>query len=164
MAAAGGAAAVDPILCENEERFCLFPIRHPSLWAFYTSAKASFWTAQEIDLEQDKTDWTGLRDEERKFIPLLTIYDGTRLEVLRVMHARLAGAIVAGATIHLKEHVVLRPCSLGAQDQIVQVSGASVVRNLLKRLVFECRQLPLLDSVHFWGEGEQMLEITQPCL
>ena len=60
--------ALDPILVATDERFCLFPIRDAELWEFYTTAKASFWTAQEIDLEQDKVDWSRLREEERKFI------------------------------------------------------------------------------------------------
>lgn len=60
--------ALDPILCDSEQRFCLFPIRNPRLWEFFTIAKASFWTAQEISLDQDKADWAKLRDEERKFI------------------------------------------------------------------------------------------------
>jgi ribonucleotide reductase beta subunit family protein with ferritin-like domain len=34
----------------------------------YKKAKASFWTAEEIDLSADLTDWIRLSDTERHFI------------------------------------------------------------------------------------------------
>ena len=58
----------EPILIENKDRFVLFPIRHHDIWKFYKQAEASFWTAEEIDLGQDLTDWENLNDGERHFI------------------------------------------------------------------------------------------------
>jgi ribonucleoside-diphosphate reductase beta chain len=59
----------EPILAENKDRFVLFPIQHDDIWQFYKKAEASFWTAEEIDLQQDLTDWTDkLNDDERFFI------------------------------------------------------------------------------------------------
>ena len=34
----------------------------------YKQAEASFWTAEEIDLKTDTTDWNRLTDSERHFI------------------------------------------------------------------------------------------------
>ncbi len=63
------ATQVDPILRENKDRFVLFPIEHHDIWQWYKKAEASFWTAEEIDLHQDLTDWnTKLNDDERHFI------------------------------------------------------------------------------------------------
>ena len=62
------ATAVEPILQENNSRFVLFPIQHDDIWQFYKKAEASFWTAEEIDLSQDLTDWENLNDGERHFI------------------------------------------------------------------------------------------------
>ncbi len=60
---------VEPILEENKDRFVLFPIRHQEIWEMYKKAEASFWTAEEIDLSQDLTDWEQkLNDDERHFI------------------------------------------------------------------------------------------------
>jgi ribonucleoside-diphosphate reductase beta chain len=60
---------VEPILKENKDRFVLFPIEHHDIWKWYKKAEASFWTAEEIDLHQDITDWnTKLSDDERYFI------------------------------------------------------------------------------------------------
>merc|ERR1712086_679366 len=39
------------------------------IWEWYKKSEASFWTAEEIDLHQDLTDWsTKLNDDERYFI------------------------------------------------------------------------------------------------
>ena len=60
---------VEPILKENKDRFVIFPIKHHDLWDWYKKCEASFWTAEEIDLHQDLTDWkTKLNDDERYFI------------------------------------------------------------------------------------------------
>jgi ribonucleoside-diphosphate reductase beta chain len=60
---------VEPILAENKDRFVIFPIQHHDLWEWYKKSEASIWTAEEIDLQQDITDWTDkLNDDERYFI------------------------------------------------------------------------------------------------
>jgi ribonucleoside-diphosphate reductase beta chain len=47
----------------------LFPIEHDDIWAFYKKAEASFWTAEEIDLSNDLSDWNDrLSDDERHFV------------------------------------------------------------------------------------------------
>ena len=61
--------AVEPILQENKDRFVIFPIKHHDLWEWYKKCEACFWTAEEIDLHQDLTDWNNkLNDDERYFI------------------------------------------------------------------------------------------------
>lgn len=61
--------AQEPILQENKDRFVLFPIQHDDIWQFYKKAEASFWTAEEIDLAQDLTDWNEkLNEDEQYFI------------------------------------------------------------------------------------------------
>lgn len=60
---------IEPILQENKDRFVIFPIQHQDIWEWYKKSEASFWTAEEIDLHQDLTDWsTKLNDDERYFI------------------------------------------------------------------------------------------------
>jgi ribonucleoside-diphosphate reductase beta chain len=59
----------EPILQENTNRFVLFPIQHDDIWSFYKRAEASFWTAEEIDLQPDLIDWESkLNDNERHFV------------------------------------------------------------------------------------------------
>ena len=59
----------EPILESNNSRFVLFPIQHDDIWSFYKKAEASFWTAEEIDLGADLTDWENkLTNDERHFV------------------------------------------------------------------------------------------------
>ncbi len=61
-------AAHEPLLAEDPNRFVLFPIEHNDIWQMYKQAEASFWTAEEIDLSPDLSDWEKLNDGERHFI------------------------------------------------------------------------------------------------
>lgn len=60
--------STEPILMENKDRFVLFPIKYADVWKMYKQAEASFWTAEEIDLSQDLTDWAKLNEDEKHFI------------------------------------------------------------------------------------------------
>ena len=60
---------IEPILRPNKDRFVIFPIQHNDLWDWYKKQEASFWTAEEIDLEQDVIDWENkLNSDEKYFI------------------------------------------------------------------------------------------------
>jgi ribonucleoside-diphosphate reductase beta chain len=57
------------ILTENPNRFVVFPLKYHDIWEMYKTAEHSFWTAEEIDLAQDLTDWNDkLNDDERHYI------------------------------------------------------------------------------------------------
>ena len=59
----------ESILKENKDRFVLFPIKHHDIWEMYKQEEASFWTAEEIDLNPDLHDWENkLNDDEKHFI------------------------------------------------------------------------------------------------
>lgn len=59
----------EKILTEDPQRFVLFPIKHHDIWKMYKTHKAAFWTAEEIDLAQDLTDWReNLTEDEKGFI------------------------------------------------------------------------------------------------
>jgi ribonucleoside-diphosphate reductase subunit M2 len=47
----------EPMLAENPNRFVIFPIQHDDIWQMYKKAEASFWTAEELDLNHDQKDW-----------------------------------------------------------------------------------------------------------
>ncbi|KAE9455328.1 hypothetical protein C3L33_12770, partial [Rhododendron williamsianum] len=76
----------EPILMEQSQRFCMFPIRYPLLWEMYKKAEASFWTAEEVDLSQDVQQWDSLTDSEKHFISHILAFfatsDGIVLENL----------------------------------------------------------------------------------
>ena len=41
----------EPLLAENPSRFVILPIQYNDIWMMYKKAQASFWTAEEVDLE-----------------------------------------------------------------------------------------------------------------
>ena len=59
---------MEKILQENKNRFVLFPIEHHDIWDYYKKAQQVFWTAEEIDLAQDLTDWAKLNAGEQHFV------------------------------------------------------------------------------------------------
>lgn len=65
---------MDPVLTQSTDRFTTFPIKYPDLWALYKKSVASFWTAEEIDLGADVTDWNKLTDNERHFIKMVLAF------------------------------------------------------------------------------------------
>ena len=58
----------EPLLDPTEDRFVIFPIRHPDIWEMYKKHMAVIWTAEEIDLSKDMKDWEKLSDGERYFV------------------------------------------------------------------------------------------------
>jgi ribonucleoside-diphosphate reductase beta chain len=59
---------MEKILEENKNRFVLFPLQHHDIWDYYKKAQQVFWTAEEIDLSQDLTDWDKLNEGEKHFV------------------------------------------------------------------------------------------------
>jgi len=61
--------ATEPILAENPDRFVILPINYTEVWKMYKTAVASFWTAEEVDLNADLADWEHkLSKDEQHFI------------------------------------------------------------------------------------------------
>ncbi|NDD83205.1 ribonucleoside-diphosphate reductase [bacterium] len=50
------------------EKYTVFPIKYPQLWDFYKRHLATFWTVEELKLQEDLTDWEKMTDNERYFI------------------------------------------------------------------------------------------------
>lgn len=72
---------------ENPSRFVLFPIKYPTIYEHYKKHLASFWTADEIDLFQDLSDWDKkMNADEKHFIKYVLAFfaasDGIVLENL----------------------------------------------------------------------------------
>mmetsp|Transcript_2608 Transcript_2608/g.4471 ORF Transcript_2608/g.4471 Transcript_2608/m.4471 type:complete len:344 (+) Transcript_2608:76-1107(+) len=76
----------DPLLMENPQRWVMFPIQHADFWEMYKKHEASFWTAEEIDLSKDNSDWESLTASEQHFIKHVLAFfaasDGIVLENL----------------------------------------------------------------------------------
>ena len=61
-------AFVEPVLRPNPNRFTLFPVEKPKLFAKYKQHMSVFWVPEEIDLGKDLKDWNALNDNERYFL------------------------------------------------------------------------------------------------
>lgn len=90
----------EPLLDENPDRFCIFPIKHHAVWEQYKKAEASFWTGnstpfalfnvsslvEEVDLSGDVRDWERLSHDEQHFIKYVLAFfaasDGIVIENL----------------------------------------------------------------------------------
>jgi ribonucleoside-diphosphate reductase subunit M2 len=75
------------LLCDDPNRFCLYPIRFHDIWNAYKNHKSAFWTAEEIDFSADINDWENkLTHDERYFIEHILAFfagsDGIVLENL----------------------------------------------------------------------------------
>lgn len=59
----------EDLLKPNIHRFVLFPIHYEDVYFMYKKQQASIWSAEEIDLAEDKEDWNEvLSDDERYYI------------------------------------------------------------------------------------------------
>jgi ribonucleotide reductase beta subunit family protein with ferritin-like domain len=76
----------EPLLMDDINRFCLFPIQYHDIWKAYKNHKNAFWTAEEIDFSSDKADWQKLNENEKFFIENILAFfagsDGIVLENL----------------------------------------------------------------------------------
>ena len=82
----------EPLLDPSSERFVLFPIKHPDIWAKYKQHCAVSWFAEEVDLSKDMVHWEKLSDGERHFIKHIIAFfagsDGIVMENLAVRFMR----------------------------------------------------------------------------
>jgi ribonucleoside-diphosphate reductase beta chain len=65
---------MEPLLDPANTRYRLFPIQYPDLWQARQDHKKSFWTAEELDLASDLTDWEKLNSDEKHFISTILAF------------------------------------------------------------------------------------------
>ena len=78
--------AQEPLLCENPNRWVMFPLKDIEIWKNYKKQMDSFWRPEEIDFSKDKTHWDNLKNEEKHFIKMILAFfaasDGIVIENL----------------------------------------------------------------------------------
>lgn len=68
----------EPMLREETSRFMLLPIRHPEVWAMHKKAQAVSWTAEEIDMVEDRRQFTArLTPDEQHFVKQVLAFFAT---------------------------------------------------------------------------------------
>lgn len=59
---------MDPVLDATPDRYVLFPIAYPDIYALYKRSLDSFWRAEEVQMDKDIGDWMALSEQEKEFI------------------------------------------------------------------------------------------------
>ena len=76
----------EPLLCENPNRYVMFPISDHDIWGIYKKQMDSFWRTEEIDLSKDLSHWETLTEKEKHFVKHILAFfaasDGIVLENL----------------------------------------------------------------------------------
>lgn len=68
----------EPLLQHQTNRFTYFPTTYPNIHQAYKQAVATFWTPEEINFSQDRTDWQKLSTQEQHFIKhILAFFAGS---------------------------------------------------------------------------------------
>lgn len=70
-------AQYDPILAvapDSAQQFTLFPIKFPTIYRSYKEALACFWTAEEVDMSRDRSDYEKLSPQEQHFITTILAF------------------------------------------------------------------------------------------
>lgn len=67
---------MEPLLNPSYKRTNLFPIQFPDLWKARQDHKASFWTAEELDLRPDLNDWSSMSKDEHHYISTVLAFFG----------------------------------------------------------------------------------------
>lgn len=110
----------EPILCEDENRYVMFPINHDDIWKMYKKQIDSFWRPEEVDLSKDLVDWAKLSANEKYFISMVLAFfaasDGIVMENLamrfmkdvQISEARaFYGFQIAMENIHSEQYSLL---------------------------------------------------------
>ena len=76
----------EPLLCENPNRYVMFPISDHDIWGIYKKQMDCFWRTEEIDMSKDLSHWETLSEKEKHFVEHILAFfaasDGIVLENL----------------------------------------------------------------------------------
>lgn len=83
------------LLRENPNRYVIFPIKFHDIWQMYKKHVSVFWTAEELSLTDDKTDWDNkLTENERHFIKnVLAFFAGSDGIVMENLALRFSNEV-----------------------------------------------------------------------
>ena len=142
----------EPLLHENENRFSLLPVKEPAIWEMYKKAQASYWSAEEVDLEKDKIDWDTKLDANQKhflthILAFFAVADG-------IVNENLAERFMAEVTIPEAR------CFYGFQIMIENVHSEMYGR-LIDTLVDSMQKPKIFDALHHFPTIQKKGEWAQ---
>ena len=135
----------EPILME-EQRLCLYPIKHQDIWRLYKEQESSFWTREEIDLSRDYKDFRNLDEDTQYFIKYILAFfatsDGSVFlnlmnnfsKEVKILEAQICyqfqGMIEA---IHSEMYSEMIECLIKDEDEKIQLFNAINTIPCIKR-------------------------------
>ena len=128
------------ILANNGcRKYSAFPIKYPDLWEMYKKAVSTFWTTEEVPLNQDVVDWRDkLNDDERHFVKhVLAFFAGSDGLVMENLQANFSTEVTipearqfyAYQTFNESVHCVV------PETKILTDTGYHEIGNLVGRFV-----------------------------
>jgi len=76
----------EPMLDPNQQRDVIYPIKHPDIWKRYKKHQSLLWTCEEINFEQDRSDFNNLTPAEqhvlKSVLSFFAVADGIVMENL----------------------------------------------------------------------------------
>lgn len=138
----------EPLLQDNDDRFILSSsnVKYPKIWELYKKHVASFWTVDETDLYQDKSDWENLTNNERFYIKRVLAFfagsDGIVIENLarrfisevQIPEARaFYGFQMAMENIHSETYSLLIETYVTDKNEQQELFGAIRTMETVKR-------------------------------
>ena len=133
-------------LFDEDNRYCVFPIKHDDIWKEYKKQLNSFWTAETIDYTADKSDWNKLTKDEKYFIEhILAFFAGSdgivlenlitdfcqRISILEVQYAYRVQAMME--TIHGETYALLIDTLIDNEDRKQELFNAIQTIDCIKQ-------------------------------
>jgi len=137
---------MEPILCEPENRYVIYPIQWNEVWKAYKKHQQAFWTAEEIDFSADKSDWDKLNEDEKYFIScVLSFFAGSDgivfenisinfIEEIKIPEIRAYyGWQGAMETIHSETYALMIDTYIASEDKNKILNGIKELPGVKKK-------------------------------
>lgn len=91
----------EELLTQNKSRYVLYPIQYADIFHMYKKAVSSFWTSDEINMEQDIQDLQRLNENEKQFIlSVLAFFGSSDSVVMENLAARFMKEVQVSEAIN----------------------------------------------------------------
>jgi len=137
---------MEPILCEPENRYVIYPIQWNEVWKAYKKHQQAFWTAEEIDFSADISDWDKLNQDEKYFIScVLSFFAGSDgivfenisinfIEEIKIPEIRAYyGWQGAMETIHSETYALMIDTYIASEDKQKILNGIKELSGVKKK-------------------------------
>jgi ribonucleoside-diphosphate reductase beta chain len=137
---------MEPILCEPENRYVIYPIQWNEVWKAYKKHQQAFWTAEEIDFSADISDWEKLNEDEKYFIScVLSFFAGSDgivfenisinfIEEIKIPEIRAYyGWQGAMETIHSETYALMIDTYIASEDKNKILNGIKELPGVKKK-------------------------------